>query len=261
MRELKDPTSTRLREGDAIRIILNGTTRDRLAFFTNKGVSYVMKVYEAPASTGYGEPIQSLLNFQDGEQVISALIVTGEPPTKEKGEEAAHPETQGELFTASADQAAPQESPLYLLATSQGMGFQFRPNFEETTRNGRKVARLADDDKVVSVQPVSGGRVVCVTTSGRMLAFPIEDVNELTGPGRGVILMRQDANDQLIGAVTTIPGHGVTVINTEGNERAVPLKEIPLGQRAGKGQRVIKRMTLVSVRGVAEAKGAANGRA
>jgi hypothetical protein len=44
----------------------------------------------------------------------------------------------------------------------------------------------------------------------------------------------------------------VTVINTEGDEKKIALKDIPLGQRAGKGQRVIKRMTLTSVRGVAE---------
>ena len=260
VRELKDPTSTRLREGDAIRAILNGATRDRLVFFTNKGVSYVIRAYDVPASTGYGEPIQTLLNFADGERVVAATLVTGEAPTKDKEEEPTNGEVQGDLFAASDDDSL-LAGPLYLLATAQGMGFQFRPNFEETTRNGRKVARLADDDEVVSVDPISGGRVVCVTAEGRMLAFPAEDVNELTGPGRGVILIRLDDDDRLVGAVTTIPGHGITVINTDGNERAVALKEIPLGQRAGKGQRVIKRMTLVSVRGVAEEEGAANGRA
>jgi DNA gyrase subunit A len=97
---------------------------------------------------------------------------------------------------------------LYLLATAQGMGFQFRPNFEETTRSGRKVARLGDDDDVVSVEPITGGRAVCVSAAGRMLAFPVEDVNELTGPGRGVILMRLDDEDRLVGAVTTILATG-----------------------------------------------------
>ncbi len=235
VRELKDPTSTRLREGDAIRAILSGTTRDRLVLFTNKGVSYVMRIYDVPASTGYGEPIQTLLNFQDGERVISAITVTGDSSTKDKTEELANDEAQGELFGAENGQEPQPAGPLYLVATAQGMGFQFRPNFEETTRNGRKFARLGDDDEVVSVEPVSGGRAVCVSAGGRMLAFPVEDVNELTGPGRGVILMRLDVGDRLIGAVTTLPGHGVIVTNTDGNERAVTLKEIPLGQRAGKG--------------------------
>ena len=103
--------------------------------------------------------------------------------------------------------------------------------------------------------------MVCVSAAGKMLAFPVEDVAELSGPGRGVILMRLDADDRLIGAVTTIPGRGVTVTTTDGNEREVSLKEIPLGQRAGKGHRVIKRTTLTSVHTVAEEEGAKNGRA
>ena len=259
LRELKDPTSTRLREGDAIRSVLVGNTRDRLALFTNKGVLYVTKVLEVPASTGYGEPIQSLLNFQDGEHVVTATLVTDEllaahnkavPPSEKK---------QGELFpTGASKEAAPEAAPEaatvgppHLLATAQGMGFRFRPNLEETTRNGRKVTRLTDDDEVVSVEPVGGGRVVCVSRAGKMLAFPAEDVSELNGPGRGVILMRMDDDDRMVGAVTTIPGRGITVTNTDGNEKDVALRDIPLGQRAGKGQRVIKRMTLTGVRGVA----------
>jgi DNA gyrase subunit A len=260
LRELKDPTSTRLREGDAIRSVLVGNTRDRLVLFTNKGVLYVTKVLEVPASTGYGEPIQSLLNFQDGEHVISATLVTDEllaansktsPPSEKK---------QGELFPTGASkepapeaeqEAAAAVGPPHILATAQGMGFRFRPNLEETTRNGRKVSRLTDDDEVVSVEPISGGRVVCVSREGRMIAFPAEDVSELTGPGRGVILMRLEEDDRMVGAVTTIPGRGITVTNTDGNEKDVPLRDIPLAQRAGKGQRVIKRMTLTGVRGVA----------
>jgi hypothetical protein len=74
-------------------------------------------------------------------------------------------------------------------------------------------------------------------------------------------LLRVDDDDRVVGAVTTTPGHGVIVTNSEGNERILRLKEIPLGQRAGKGQRVIKRMTLVSVRGEAEEEGGNHGRA
>jgi DNA gyrase subunit A len=268
VRELKDPTSTRLREGDAIRAVLSGTTRDRLTMFTNKGVLYVMKVYDVPASTGYGEPIQTFLNFQDGERVVTAALAVGEaPPTNGKGEETADGVEQGELFPAANEetaQAEPQpqaDGPLYLLATAQGMGFRFRPNLEETTRSGRKVARLSDDDEVVSVELVHSGRAVCVSAAGKMLAFPVEDVSELSGPGRGVILLRLDEDDSLIGAVTPSPGQGVIVTKSDGDDRAVRLKDIPLGHRAGKGQRVIKRMTLVSVRGVVEEEGVTHGRA
>lgn len=266
VRELKDPTSTRLREGDAIQVVLNGTTRDRIALFSTKGVLYVIKIYDVPASTGYGEPIQTLLNFQDGERVVTATLVTGEEAASPgKASPQDDEDGQGELFNAAkekgAGEAAVAEGPAYLLATAEGMGFRFRPNVEETTRNGRKVARLADNDEVISVEPVFSGRVVCVSAEGRMLAFPTEDVAELTGAGRGVILMRLDNNDRLIGAITPPPGKGVTVTNSDSNDRTVSLKEIPLGQRAGKGERVIKRMTLVSVRGPVVEEGKGNGRA
>jgi len=263
VRELKDPTSTRLREGDAIRAVLSGTTRDRLVLFTNKGVSYIMKIYDVPASTGYGEPIQTLFNFQDGERVVAAALATGEAASTSngKGAESTSGAEQGDLFSPANGREPAADSPLYLLATTQGMGFRFRPSLEETTRSGRKVARLADDDEVVSVEPVNSGRAVCATAAGKMLAFAVEDVSELSGPGRGVILMRLDEEDKMIGAVTPTPGQGVIVTNTDGNDREVRLKEIPLGQRAGKGQRVIKRMTLTSMRGVAEEEGAKNGRA
>src|SRR5262249_38297891 len=260
VRELKDPTSTRLREGDAIRAILNGTTRDRLVLFTNKGVQYVMKVYDVPASTGYGEPIQTLLNFQDGERVVATALATGEAAAA-KTEESANGEAQGELFTTNSGQESSTDGPPYLLATAQGMGFRFRPNLEETTRNGRKVARLGDDDEVVSVESVNSGRAICVSAAGKMLAFAVEGGPELSGPGRGVILMRLDDDDRLVGAVTSSPGQGVVVTNSDGNDREVRLKEIPLGHRAGKGQRVVKRMTLANVRGVVEEEGVTNGRA
>ena len=258
VRELKDPTSTRLREGDSIQTILTGTTRDRLAFFTTKGGLYVHKIHDVPASTGYGEPIQSVFNFQDGEKILTASLVSGGPTQTNNTNGHDSGNGQSESFDTPSDTAVEADQS-YLLATAQGMGFRFRPNFEETTKNGRKIARLTDGDEVVSIELIQHARAVCATKVGKLLAFPVEDVSELSGAGRGVILMRLDPDDRLIGAVTTAPGAGVTVVNPDGNERQLRLKEIPLGQRGGKGQRVVKRLTLTAIRGVVEEKGKHNG--
>ena len=260
VRELKDPTSTRLREGDAIRAILSGTTRDRLALFTNYGGLYVIKIYDVPASTGYGEPIQTILRFQDGEQVVSAKLVS-EPPQQGNGKVNGQVNgTDQENLSGGVPLSSPS-APLaeeatdstnslqsYLLATTKGLGFRFQPNFTETNRNGRKVARVAEGDEIVSIEPITSPLAVCVTAQGRITTFPVNEVAELSGPGRGVILMRLDRNDRLIGAVTTTPSEGITVVDTEGNECEVPLRKISPGQRASKGQRVIKRLTLTGVR-------------
>ncbi len=76
VREVKDPTATRLREGDALAAVLPGSTRDRLVLFSSQGTVYVMRVDDVPATTGYGEPVQSLLKFGDGERVVVARLVS-----------------------------------------------------------------------------------------------------------------------------------------------------------------------------------------
>ncbi len=251
VRELKDPTSTRLREGDAIQAVLQGTTRDRLAVFTNRGMLYVLRINTVPATTGYGEPIQTLFNFQDGEQVVTVRRIQDRPPEdspRQNGTAAAKPD-QTDLFAPpSSFQAAGERGPALLLATARGLGFRFEPTVEETTRNGRKIARLSAGDEVMAIQPVSSGRTVCATAAGYILAFPTEDITELSGAGRGVILMRLEKDDHLVGAVTSEPRAGVTVINKDGKERKIPPREIPLGKRAEKGRRVVKRSVLVGVR-------------
>ncbi len=249
VRELKDPTSPRLREGDGIQTILTGTTRDRLAFFTNKGGLYVLKLRDVPASTGYGEPIQTVFHFQDREQIVTVSLVSDKPSPAPASNGSTSANDQADLFEAAA-QGGSGTGPSYLLATARGLGFRFRPNLEETTRNGRKIARLADGDEVVSVEPIRHAQVVCATHCGQLLAFPVEDVSELAGAGRGVILMRLEKDDRFIGATTTPAGARVTVLGSDGRQRRV--KGIPLGQRAGKGQRLVKRMALTAVRGVDE---------
>ena len=262
VRELKDPTSTRLREGDDIKAVLQGTTRDRLAVFTNRGMLYVIRINTVPATTGYGEPIQTLFNFQDGEQIVTVRLIHDRPsesPAQQNRTGAARPD-QTDLFTPpAARQPAGERGPVLLLATAKGLGFRFEPNVEETTRNGRKIARLSADDEVITVQPARSGRTVCATATGYILAFPTEDIAELSGAGRGVILMRLEQDDRLVGAVTSEPGAGVTVINTDGKERKIPPREIPLGKRAGKGRRVVKRSVLVGVQQNGTRRGANGG--
>src|SRR5207253_504459 len=72
-----------------------------------------------------------------------------------------------------------------------------------TTRAGRRVARVGEGDEIVSIEPVLGKMVVVATRRGKMLRFGIDDVAELSGPGRGVILMRpsKEEDDRIVGAL------------------------------------------------------------
>src|SRR5206468_9799188 len=93
-REAKTPSPTRLREGDAVAAILPGTTRDRLVLYSTTGTMYVLRVADVPATTGYGEPVQSLLKFGDGERVAAARLV------RESGGDAGQPVLPGLQQTA-----------------------------------------------------------------------------------------------------------------------------------------------------------------
>src|SRR5213594_3842015 len=201
VREVKDPSSTRLREGDAVAAVLPGTTRDRLVLFSTRGTVYVLRVADVPATTGYGEPVQSLLKFGDGERVAAARLLRADG------------EGQGALPGL--------EAKAVLVATARGYGFRTEPDVSETTRAGRRLARVGEGDEVVSVEPVRGNAVVVATARGKMLRFALDEVIELAGPGRGVILMRpgKEDEDRVVGALALPRDADFLVVTPEGGER------------------------------------------
>jgi DNA gyrase subunit A len=256
--EIKDPASTRVREGDQARWILRGTTRDSLALFSTLGVAYVMKTANVPATTGYGEPVQSLLNFKDGERIVAAVLVR---PGAEKVDAPPAKPGQGDLFGKGGGAEAPQveafsvvfagaEQPQvverWLVASAGGMGLFCRPDLNETTRSGRRFARTKDDDALVSVGPAAGDVITAVSSGGKALAFAAEELPELAGAGRGVILMRLDAGESVVGVICHPAGRPPLAIGDDGSERKVVLPE--LLHRAQKGRKALKRMTVVELR-------------
>jgi DNA gyrase subunit A len=185
----------------------------------------VLRVGNVPATTGYGEPVQSTLNFKDGERVVAAALVPGM-----NGEQ----EGQG---TGAA--------PRWLVATARGMGFFCRPDLGETTKSGRRFARTREGDEVIVVAPADGGLISAATAQGKVLVFRAEELAELTGPGRGVILMRVDKGDRLIGAVCHAADSPPIAVAEDGSERRFHLPEP--AHRAQKGRKALKRFKPVDL--------------
>src|SRR5204863_141494 len=107
--------------------------------------------------------------------------------------------------------------------TAKGYGFRTTPDLSETTRAGRRVARVGEGDEIVSIEPVTGTTVVVATRRGKMLRFALDEVAELSGPGRGVILMRpgKEDDDRIVGAVT-LPKDGASATVAD-NGRGIPV--------------------------------------
>ena len=91
-KEVKDISTTRLREGDAVLAVAQGSTRATAVFFSNFGVAYSARIADMPASTGYGEPIQRFFKLKDGERIVAAFSldprVAGEIAAEEGGRRA-----------------------------------------------------------------------------------------------------------------------------------------------------------------------------
>ena len=232
VREVKDPSAMRLREGDAPIAVLVGATRDRLVLFSTRGTLYVLRVADVPATTGYGEPVQSLLKFGDGERVAAVRLVR-----------------EGVVGAGQGTLPGLAEAPV-LVVTSKGYGFRATPDLSETTRAGRRLARVGEGDEIVSVEPVTGPVVIVASARGKMLRFALDDVAELSGPGRGVYLMKPsgEKDDRIVGALALPKDGTFLAVTPEGGERKLAPSDVPAGRRAGKGQKVVKRGGVATIK-------------
>jgi len=148
-----------------------------------------------------------------------------------------------DLFAPVADGMAATER--WLVATARGMGFFFKPDLSETTKNGRRFARLKEGDDVITVTPALGDRITAATSDGKVLVFAAEELSELSGPGRGVILMRVDKKDTLVGALCHVEDQTPIAVADDGTERR--FHPPAPGKRAQSGRKALKRFKAVAL--------------
>jgi DNA gyrase subunit A len=234
-KEVKDISSTRLREGDAVLAVLPGSTRATAVFFTNFGVAYTAKIADMPASTGYGEPVQSLFKFKDGEKVIAALSLD--------------PRIIGEV-KADASRASksgePPEPPAHAIAVSSdgySLRFSLEPLVEPSTRAGRRYARLAGAAEVVGVARITGEEIVIAATrQARAMLCNVREINFLAGPGRGVILIKLHDDDRVLGFIASTGDRDLmTVETTRGAEQTISTTKYEITGRGGRGRELLQR--------------------
>jgi DNA gyrase subunit A len=231
LRQVKDVHATRMREGDAVLAAVAGSTRAPVAFFSNQGACYVCRIHDVPAATGYGDPIQTLFKLGDGERIVAALSF--DPRLL-----AVPPPTEG---------AAEPEPPYALAVTRRGLGLRFslRPHAEPSTRAGRKFCKLNEDDEVLAVVAL-GTRpdrdfVMCAADDGHALAVPAEEISLLSGPGKGVMVMKLDEGAALLGAVLAWDENEIIEVETGGGKTRKLTRAEIAGPRAGRGHLVVKR--------------------
>jgi len=234
-KEVKDLSTTRLREGDSVLAAGAGSTRATMVFFSNFGVAYTSRVVDVPASTGYGEPIQKLFKLKDGEKIVAAMSldarVIGNVVAKKEGD-------------------VPPVHALAITSDGYSLRFSLEGFVEPSTRAGRRYARVGESAEVVSVGVTTGDEVVIAATQeARALLAKADEVNFLSGPGRGVILIKvKFPEDKVIGAIVSSGDRDLMTVETSrGAEQTISTAKYEVTGRGGKGRELLQRGQFVRV--------------
>jgi DNA gyrase subunit A len=235
-KEVKDLTTTRLREGDAVLAAFAGSTRATCVFFSNFGVAYTARIIDVPASTGYGEPIQRLFKLKDREKIVAAMSLD---PRAVGPKGLAAPNKPG------ADPADAQTTHA-VAVTSDGYALRFslQPLVEVSTRAGRRFARPAEGAEVVGVDRITGSEIlIAATAQARALLCKVNEVNYLSGPGKGVILIKlASEEDRVLGFIASTGDRDLlTVETTRGGEQTISTTKYEVTGRGGKGRELLQR--------------------
>ncbi len=217
VKEVKDPSSTRLREGDEVMAVLAGSLRSNVVFFSNFGTAYVTRFNDVPASTGYGDPVQKLFKFDDGERVVGALSLD-----------------------------ARLQRPQKLLAISRkgfGLRFPLEPHTEVSTRAGRRYARPAQGDELIGVSPCGDKDLVAVVSrKTNALVCKVAEINELAGPGKGVTVLKLAGDDQVEAFLCSADKDAALVFETQkGRKLTLSPRKYEITARGGKGREMSRK--------------------
>ena len=234
-KDVKDLSTTRLREGDAVLAAFAGSTRATAVFFSNFGAAYTCRIVDVPASTGYGEPIQRLFKLKDGERIVAALSLDPR---------AAGAVTARRAASASGDEEIPPVHALAVTSDGYALRFGLEAFVEPSTRSGRRYARPAEGAEVVGVEKIGGGETIIAATEGaRGLLCRADEVNFLSGPGRGVILIKLDPQeDRVLGFVASRGDRDLLTVETSrGAEQTISTAKYEVTGRGGRGRELLQR--------------------
>ena len=248
LKNVSDPSGLKFKENDQLLELLQINTRNLLAFFTTLGNVYVSKVYNLPYTrSGFGEPVQSLFKFGDGEKVLGMLSlmapVEGSAPPDQSDSQ-----TSMDFVKKMKKQ---KKSSVYkdefMVVSGNGFGFRFPlSKLSETTRSGRKIMNLKNDDRMIGFAPVIHSHVFLATSKGKAVVIPTDQITQLTGSGKGVILLKP-GESSLVGFKFVTLKDKVTLVFDSGNAKEITVKSVRLCNRGSQGVIVSKRKSILKI--------------
>ena len=208
----KGITGMTTREDDFVKQIFTASTHDTILFFTNKGKMYRLRGFEVPEAgrTAKGTAIVNLLNVDAGEKV-SAIM-----PIKE---------FKDDMFVT--------------MATKRGL-IKRTPlkEYDSSRKTGLLGINLREDDELIDVRLTNGQNdIVMVTKKGLCITFAEKDGRSVGRVSQGVIGIRLDDGDEVIGMepINDRSNGTLLAITENGFGKRTELEEYRVQNRGGRG--------------------------
>ncbi len=208
----KGITGVTTKEDDFVKQIFTASTHDTVLFFTNKGKVYKLKGYQIPEAgrTAKGTAIVNLLKLDNGEKVSAVIPIQN--------------------FA---------EGKYLLMATKSGLIKKTQLNEYDSSRTtGLLGITLKDDDELIDVRLTDGqDNIVMVTKKGLAITFSEKDVRSVGRVAQGVIGIRLDDGDEVIGMESIVENSKATLlsITENGFGKRTEVDEYRVQNRGGRG--------------------------
>ncbi|WIV59566.1 DNA gyrase subunit A [Amycolatopsis nalaikhensis] len=201
-----------LKQDDIVQHFFVCSTHDWILFFTNKGRVYRTKAYELPEANrnARGQHVANLMAFQPDEQIAQVIEI--------KNYEVA---------------------PYLVLATKRGLVKKTKLTDFDSNRSGGLIAiNLREGDELVgAVLAGSEDDLLLVSAEGQSIRFHATDeaLRPMGRPTSGVMGMRFNDGDELLGISVVKEGKFLLVATDGGYSKRTPIEDYPVQGRGGKG--------------------------
>jgi len=195
---------------DFIEDLLMTTNHHYIMFFTNMGRCYRIKAYEIPEAgrTARGTAIVNLLQLQSGEKVTAAI------PMREI-----------------------DDDKYLFMATKNGM-VKKTPmrEYSNMRKRGLQAILLREGDELIEVKVTDNTEDIFLATKfGMSIRFKETDARITGRVSYGVIGMKLDEGDEVVGMQMASQGEYMLVVSEKGYGKRTGISEFKLQLRGGKG--------------------------
>jgi len=208
------------KEEDFVSIFVTANTHDDLLFFTDKGKSFQIKMYDLPEGkrATKGKSIVNFLSLSGDEKVTSVLV---------------------------SSKNAKENSESLVMVTKNGVIKKVDvSSFKEVRRSGIIAIRLTRGDELKFSFLVSKGNyVILATKKGQSIMFKESDVRNMGRAAAGVRGIKLSSGDELVGAGAASPKDKEQFLLTmakKGFGKKTQVKNYRLQKRGGSGIKTAK---------------------